>query len=73
MSVIKTYAVENPDATGGGIVLNVDGTVEIDQLTNAALQAAVQSDDVTNIVVLTQAEYDAIPVPDPATLYVITD
>jgi hypothetical protein len=34
---------------------------------------AVRSEDVRSIVALTQAEYDAITVPDPETLYVITD
>lgn len=34
---------------------------------------AVRSESVSNIETLTQAEYDAIPVPDPATLYVVTD
>ena len=33
----------------------------------------VRSEDVSTIVALTQAQYDAIPSPDPATLYVITD
>ena len=31
------------------------------------------ADQVTNVVSLTQAEYDAIVTPDAATLYVITD
>lgn len=31
------------------------------------------ADAVTNIVSLTQAEYDAIPAPNASTLYVITD
>jgi hypothetical protein len=31
------------------------------------------ADQITNIVSLTQAEYDAIVTPDPATLYIITD
>jgi hypothetical protein len=40
----------------------------------ASLQAeAVLSTDVRSIVALTQAEYDDIAVPDPETLYVITD
>jgi hypothetical protein len=33
----------------------------------------VGADAVTNIVSLTQAEYDAVPAPDASTLYVITD
>jgi hypothetical protein len=37
------------------------------------IDEAVLSDDVRTIVALTQAEYDAISVPDPETLYVITD
>lgn len=49
--------------------------------TNAALselrqwlaQEFVESSDVANIVTLTQAEYDALGTPDPATLYVIVE
>lgn len=33
----------------------------------------VRSTTVTTIETLTQSQYDAIPTPDPATLYVITD
>lgn len=33
--------------------------------------SGVQSDDIDEIVVLTQAAYDALGTPDPATLYVI--
>jgi hypothetical protein len=32
----------------------------------------VQSSDVTDIVVLSQAAYDALSPPDPTTLYIIT-
>jgi hypothetical protein len=35
------------------------------------IDEAVLSEDVRTVVVLTQAEYDAISVPDPETLYVI--
>jgi hypothetical protein len=41
--------------------------------TFAALEAtAVRSDTIRTVVTLTQAEYDALPGEDPATLYVIT-
>jgi hypothetical protein len=59
-------------ATPGGLAL---------QKARAALATAPASDPsgiagataVTNIVALTQADYDAIATPDAATLYYITD
>lgn len=49
--------------------------VTVAGITQAQLDAAVgdkvASDDVTTIVVLTQAAYDGLAVKDPATLYII--
>ena len=36
-------------------------------------QEAVGSTDIKTMLVMTQAEYDAIETPDPNTLYVVTD
>lgn len=51
-----------PDGTGG---LTFAGDVSIDGV------LTVQGDVINPWVQLTQAEYDALPIPDPNTLYVI--
>ena len=48
----------------------VDEVVEI--VEQELLQDYVASEDVHNIISLTQAEYDALPTKDASTLYVIT-
>lgn len=68
MSTVKVTNVQHQDAAQPNIVLASDGTVSI-----PSLDGTVRSETVTTIESLTQAEYDNIAVPDPATLYVITD
>lgn len=48
-------------------------TLDAPQLPQGALDDYVQSETVSNIVTLTQAEYDAIGSPDPETLYIIEE
>ena len=52
---------------GAGDVLAFDGSEWVPD------DEVVRSEDVSTILALTQAQYDAIPTPDPETLYVITD
>ena len=57
------------------IVRKSDGTIEV-YLGAVPITiddpTLVHGDGVSNIVVLTKAEYDAIPTPDATTLYIIT-
>jgi len=54
------------------VVDDVAGTPASKKLTGANLFAGkVQSDDVTDIAVVTQAVYDALSPADPDTLYVV--
>lgn len=58
------YVVRKPDGT---VAVYLGATpVTVDDTT------LVHGDGVSNIVVLTKAEYDAIPNPDANTLYIIT-
>lgn len=66
MPVTVTHASEAPleaPAKIGAAEWNAGHTVT----------GAVAGDGVTDIVALTQSEYDAIDTPDATTLYVITD
>jgi len=61
-------------ASLNGDVFVLQDDVDYLQSDVSSLQAeAVRSEDVRSIVALTQAAYDDIAVPDPETLYVITD
>jgi predicted RNA-binding protein len=63
----------SPDPSAGDVLAfdgaywSPDGTVVRDDST------VVRSDDVSSIVVLTEAEYDALSVVDPTVLYVVTE
>ena len=66
MAVTVTHNSTAPLAGGAKIAApewNAEHTVE----------GAVAGDGITDIVALTQAEYDAIVTPSETTLYVITD
>lgn len=60
---VVTYSATAPTSPS-------DGDLWVD--TSEQLALPVTSSDITNIVALTQAEYDALT-PDASTLYVITD
>lgn len=53
------------DGVGNLTILNSDGS------TLTVVSNSVTATDVTNIVQLTQAEYDALGTPDSTTLYII--
>ena len=53
--------------------LNLDNLIKDVIPTAIATNNIVTSKDITNIVSLTQIEYDAITTPDPTTLYVIVE
>lgn len=48
-------------------------TIDAPQVPPGALDGYVQSPSISHIVVLTQAEYDALGTPDADTLYIIED
>jgi hypothetical protein len=60
------------DLTTAGKAL-LDDADAAAQRTTLGLADAVIGDGITDVVALTQAEYDALGTPDPTTLYVITD
>ncbi|MBK1699748.1 phage upper tail fiber protein [Thiococcus pfennigii] len=59
--------------TGAAKILTADERSAIALAVLSNTTGIAGADRVTNIVSLTQAEYDAIAEPDGATLYVITD
>lgn len=70
-------AEENDDRYAAGDHAHSTATTSVSGFMSASdktkLDDAVTSDDVTTIVVLTQAEYDGITSPDADTLYIIKD
>jgi hypothetical protein len=64
MSTLKTTYIQHPSAASPAIELSAEGFVLL------PLLDVVESTDFTDIVKLTQAEYDALT-PDASTLYVI--
>lgn len=62
-----------------GSLLNLSGNAEVfsspaqEDLIASDTQGVTGADVVTNVISLTQAEYDTIGTPDTSTLYVITD
>jgi len=63
-NVDNTSDANKPISTATQTALNLRPTSDVTGVTGA--------DAITNIISLTQAEYDAIVTPNPATLYVIT-
>lgn len=65
-------AAINDDANFSASVVNhVTASTNVHGITD--MGTLVSGSGITNIVALTQAEYDAIPSPDATTLYVVTD
>lgn len=60
MSITINHQTEEITTTGGATFLPSDPT------------GVTGADTVTNIMSLTQAEYDAIATPDASTIYIIT-
>jgi hypothetical protein len=80
MADLKISAMTAADPlTGTEIIPIVQGgnnrTASVDDITNGLVESDVTgiagANTITNIVSLTQAEYDAIGAPDAATVYVI--
>ena len=81
---LNTYVSSDPTAYAGQVVsvsTGVDAGVYIisenvdsvqKQVTNSDIANMVSSTDITNIVKLTQAEYDALTTPDESTMYAIS-
>lgn len=67
-----TNAFTDAEQTKVGYV-TVTGAVDLDTAVVSDPTGVTGADAVTNIISLTQAEYDAIGTPDSATLYFITD
>lgn len=67
MAITINHQTNDISATSGSLTIDGAATVKSDPT------GVTGADTVTNVISLTQAEYDAIVTPDAATLYVITD
>lgn len=60
------------DASDVGAATSVQGALADTAVQPSAIEDMVESEDISTIVALTQTAYDAIPVPDANTFYIIT-
>jgi len=67
MAISVNHQTNDISATSGSLTIDGANTVKSDPT------GVTGADTVTNVISLTQAEYDAIVTPDVATLYVITE
>lgn len=65
--------VISPNGASGGLTYYVSNIRVDAQIEEVAAKGSVQSQDVQRIIKLTQAEYDALDVKDPAVLYIVVD